>query len=57
MEPAKEGNAAGRGSDGLNAKDNMGRVGPSMAFQVREVASVLRLVPARSSTPESSAGW
>lgn len=41
----------------LNAKGNMGRVGPSVASQVREAASVFRSDPARSSASELSAGW
>jgi hypothetical protein len=57
MEPAKEGNATGWGNDGLNAKDNMGPVGPSAPFQVREAASVLGSAPVRSSAFESSAEW
>ena len=55
MEPLETGNAARRGDDGLNAKDNMGRVGPSVTSQVCEPASALRSDPAWGSASGSSA--
>ena len=57
MEPAKERDATGRGSDGLNAKDNMARVGASVAAEVREAAVELHSDRARKSVSESSVGW
>jgi hypothetical protein len=51
------GHAARGGDDGLNAKDNMGRVGPSVAAQAREAASVLRSDRARNSASESNVEW
>ena len=55
MEPAKERDATGRGSDGLNAKDNTGRAGPSVAAEVREAAAVRRSDPGRGLGSESNA--
>ena len=51
------GDSARGGDDGLNAKDNMGRVGPSVAAQAREAASVFRSDRARNSASESNVEW
>ena len=57
MEPAEEGDATGRGSYGLNAKDNMGWVGTSLAAEVREAAVAPHSDRARKAVCESRVGW
>jgi hypothetical protein len=57
MEKHGDGYSAGIGGDGLNAKNNMDRIGPAVAAQLREAASALRSDSARNWASESSVGW
>jgi len=43
--------------DGLNAKDNMGRAGASVAAEVPEAAAAPHSDRVRKSVSESSVGW
>jgi hypothetical protein len=50
------GSATRSGDDGLNAKDNLGRVGASAAAAVREAGGLFRSGRARHSVSGSNGG-